>query len=122
MHATWKPHEKHGELTAKGDLPDTVFAFPKQRKEPMTDAKHVRNAVARFDQVEDVSDDERALAFANIKKAAQHYDVGLTETSWRDLGAHPQAHRKEAAAKAVSRNANGARSKKAGAKTAAHKR
>ena len=60
MQATWKPHEKHGELTAKGDLPDAVFAFPKQRKEPMTDAKHVRNAVARFDQVEDVSDDDRA--------------------------------------------------------------
>ena len=89
MQATWKPHEKHGELTAKGDLPDTVFAFPKQRKEPMTDAKHVRNAVARFDQVEDVSDDDRALAFANIKKAAEHYDVELTETSWRDLGVHP---------------------------------
>jgi hypothetical protein len=101
MEATWKPHEKHGELTAKGDLPDAVFAFPKQRKEPMTDAKHVRNAVARFDQVEYVSDEERALAFANIKKAAEHYDVELTETSWRDLGAHPQAHRKEAAAKAV---------------------
>jgi hypothetical protein len=101
MQATWKPHEKHGELTAKGDLHDTVFAFPKQRKEPMTDAKHVRNAVARFDQVEDVSDEERTLAFANIKKAAEHYDVELTETSWRDLGVHPQAHRKEAAAKAL---------------------
>ena len=101
MQATWKPHEKHGELTAKGDLPDTVFAFPSQRKEPMTDAKHVRNAVARFDQVTEVSDEDRALAFANIKKAAEHYDVELTETSWRDLGVHPQAHRKEAAAKAV---------------------
>jgi hypothetical protein len=41
------------------------------------------------------------LAFANIKKAAEHYDVELTETSWRDLGVHPQTHRKEAAAKAV---------------------
>ena len=101
MQTTWKPHEKHGELTAKGDLPDTVFAFPKQRKEPMTDAKHVRNAFARFDQVTDVSDEDRVLAFANIKKAAEHYDVELTETSWRDLGVHPQAHRKEAAAKAV---------------------
>jgi hypothetical protein len=70
MRATWAPHEKHGELTAKGDLPDTVFAFPQQRKEPMTDAKHIRNAVARFDQVTDVSEEERALAFANIKKAA----------------------------------------------------
>jgi hypothetical protein len=38
MEATWKPHEKHGELTERSDLPDSVFAFPKQRKEPMTDA------------------------------------------------------------------------------------
>ena len=101
MQATWKPHEKHGELTAKSDLPDSVFAFPKQRKEPMTDAQHVRNAVARFDQVTGVSDEDRALAFANIKKAAEHYGVELSEKSWRDLGVHPQPHRKEAAAKAV---------------------
>jgi hypothetical protein len=38
----------------------TVFAFPNQRKEPLTDARHVRNAVARFDQVMDVSDEDRA--------------------------------------------------------------
>jgi hypothetical protein len=48
----------------------TVFAFPKQRKEPMTDAAHVRNAVARFYQVIDVSDADRAVAFANIETAA----------------------------------------------------
>ncbi len=101
MHTTWAPHEKHGELTVHSDLPDTVFAFPKQRKEPLTDASHVRNAVARFDQVTGVSDDDRALAFANIEKAAKYYDVDLSETSWRDLGVHPQPHRKEAAAKAV---------------------
>ena len=47
--ATWKPHEKHGRLTTQSDLPDSVYAFPKQRKEPLTDAQHVRNAVARFD-------------------------------------------------------------------------
>ena len=101
MQATWKPHEKHGQLTAKSDLPDTVFAFPKQRKEPLTDANHVRNAIARFDQVTDVSDEDRELAFANIKKAAEYYDVELSERSWRELGVHPQPHRKEAAAKAV---------------------
>jgi hypothetical protein len=119
MHATWAPHEKHGELTAKGDLPDTVFAFPQQRKEPMTDAKHVRNAVARFDQVTDVSDEERALAFANIKKAAAHHDVELTETSWRDLGVHPQAYRKEAAAKGVKTKRERGTIKKTNGKTAA---
>jgi len=119
MQATWTPHEKHGQLTAKGDLPDTVFAFPKQRKEPMTDAKHVRNAVARFDQVIDVSDADRALAFANIEKAAKYYDVDLSETSWRDLGAHPQPHRKEAAAKAVETKRERGEIKSAAAKGAA---
>jgi hypothetical protein len=97
--ATWKPHEKQGRLTTQSDLPDSVYAFPKQRKEPLTDAQHVRNAVARFDQVVGVSDADRALAFANIEKAANYYDVNLTETSWHDLGIHPQKDRKKAAAK-----------------------
>jgi hypothetical protein len=101
MKTTWKPHEKHGRLTTQSDLPGFVYAFPKQRKEPLTDAKHVRNAVARFDQVIGVSDADRALAFANIEKAAKHYDVDLSETSWHDLGVHPQRNRKEAAAKGV---------------------
>ena len=97
MRATWKPHEKHGRLTMQSDLPNSVYAFPKQRKEPLTDARHVRNAVARFDQVTDVSDDDRARAFANIKKAAAYYEVDLGERSWHDLGVHPQTNRSEAA-------------------------
>jgi hypothetical protein len=90
MDATWQPHDKHGTLTKQSDLPDSVYAFPKERKEPLTDAEHVRNAVARFDQVIGVTDAERALAFANIEKAAKHYGVNLSETSWHDLGAHPR--------------------------------
>ena len=43
MEATWKPHEKRGELTERSNLPDSVFAFPQQRKEPMTDASHLEN-------------------------------------------------------------------------------
>ncbi len=101
METTWQPHEKHGHLTAKSDLPDTVFAFPNQRKEPLTDANHVRNAVARFDQVTGVSDADRALAFANIEKAAKYFGVDLSETSWHELGVHPQQHRQENAAKGV---------------------
>jgi len=91
--ATWKPHEKHGRLTTQSDLPDSVYAFPKQRKEPLTDAQHVRNAIARFDQVIDVSDEDRDLAFANIENAANHYGVNLAETSWRDPGTHPRKRR-----------------------------
>jgi len=101
MKTTWKHHEKHGLLTKQSDLPDSVYAFPKQRKEPLTDAQHVRNAVARFDQVIGVSDADRTLAFANIEKAAKHYGVDLSETSWHDLGVHPQRNRKQATAKAV---------------------
>ena len=90
---TWQPHQRHGRLTTQSDLPDTVFAFPKQRKEPLTDATHVRNAVARFDQVIDVSDADRDVAFANIEKAASYYDVELSETNSQELGVHPQPHR-----------------------------
>lgn len=88
---TWEPHTEHGTLSAKerNDLPDSVFAFPKQRKERLTDASHVQNALARFDQVQDLSDDERDLAFANIKKAAAHYGVEVAEESWRELGKRP---------------------------------
>lgn len=100
MKSSWHPHEKHGRLTQQGDLPDSVYAFPKERKEPLTDARHVRNAVARFDQVTGVSDEDRAQAFANIKKAARHYGVKLSEKSWRDLGAKPQRGRRQAAKKA----------------------
>ena len=85
MQATWKPHTEHGDLTTRSNVPDSDYAFPKQRKEPLTDASHVRNALARFDQVEGVSDADRDLAFANIKKAAQHYGVDIKEKSWREL-------------------------------------
>jgi hypothetical protein len=86
-------HEKHGELTERSDLPNSVFAFPKQRKEPMTDASHVRNAVARFDQIVGVSDHDRELAFANIKKAAKHYGVAMSEADWHELGRRPSTGR-----------------------------
>ena len=85
MQTTWQPHTEHGDLTTRSNLAESVFAFPKQRKEPLTDASHVRNALARFDQVEDVSDADRDLAFANIKKAAAHYGVDISEKSWREL-------------------------------------
>jgi hypothetical protein len=88
---TWKPHTRHGDLDTvdRDQLPDSVYAFPKQRKEPLTDASHVRNALARFDQVQDVSDTERDLAFANIKRAADHYGIDVEERSWHDLGKRP---------------------------------
>ncbi len=85
MQTTWQPFTEEGVIHNRAELPETVFAFPSQRKEPLTDADHVRNALARFDQVQDVSDADRDLAFANIKAAAAYYGVDVHENSWRDL-------------------------------------
>jgi hypothetical protein len=84
--ATWKPYAKHGILNTKEreGLPTSVYAFPKQRKEPLTDADH--------DQVEGVSDEDRDLAFANILKAAKHYGITIDVDNWRQLG--KKAHTK----------------------------
>jgi hypothetical protein len=88
---TWKPDTEHGKLSAedRDKLPESAYAFPKQRKEPLTDAQHVKNALARFDQVEGVSDSDRDLAFRNIKKAASHYGINVQETDWHQLGGRP---------------------------------
>jgi hypothetical protein len=80
------PRQSEGMTTADKDkLADQDFAFPKERKEPLTDARHVRNAIARFDQVEGVSDAERDRAWKRILDAAKRYDVEVSEASWREL-------------------------------------
>jgi len=68
-------------------LDEDQFAFPKERKEPLNNASHVRNAIARFNQVKGVSDDERDAAWRRIKKAAKKYHVEVEEDSWHDLKA-----------------------------------
>lgn len=70
----------------RDDLNARQFAFPKERKEPLEDATHVRNAVARFDQVEGVTDAERDEAWKRIEAAARKFGVKLEERSWRELG------------------------------------
>jgi hypothetical protein len=85
-HGKKVPRRDEGMSTADKDrLADEEFAFPKERKEPLTDARHVRNAIARFDQVEGVSDAERDRAWKRILAAAKRYDVEVSEASWRDL-------------------------------------
>lgn len=61
------------------------FAFGHQRKEPLENASHVRNAIARFDQVEGVTDDERDAAWQRILGAAKKHGVEVHEKSWREL-------------------------------------
>ena len=80
------PRSGQGMSTAtENRLADKEFAFPKERKEPLTDARHVRNAIARFDQVEGVSDAERDQAWKRILAAARRYDVDVSAEDWRDL-------------------------------------
>lgn len=80
------PRASEGMSTAeKDDLASQEFAFPKERKEPLTDARHVRNAIARFGQVEGVTDAERDQAWKRITAAAERYDVEVSQSSWRQL-------------------------------------
>ncbi|MFL6709092.1 MAG: DUF6582 domain-containing protein [Massilia sp.] len=66
--------------------PAGEFAFPKQRKEPLEDASHVRNAIARFNQVTGVTDAERDEAWKRIRSAAKKYKVEMDEDDWREVG------------------------------------
>ena len=61
------------------------YAFAKARKEPINDAAHVRNAIARFDQVEDVTDAERDRAWKRILTAAKKFDIEVEAEDWREL-------------------------------------
>jgi hypothetical protein len=80
------PRTSQGMSTAEEDrLPDAEFAFPRERKEPLSDAAHVRNAIARFDQVEGVTDGERDEAWQRIRTAARTYGIHLSEDDWRDF-------------------------------------
>ncbi|HEX4580000.1 MAG TPA: DUF6582 domain-containing protein [Candidatus Dormibacteraeota bacterium] len=78
-------HSEGMSSAKRNSLKDTTFAFPEERKEPLNDARHVRNAIARFDQVEGVSDAERDRAWKRIKAAAKKHDVEIEADSWRDL-------------------------------------
>ena len=79
-------HSSHSLSTRKRDhMSKDTFAFPKERKEPLNDARHVRNAIARFDQVEGVSDAERDAAWRRIRTAARKYGVEVSARGWRSL-------------------------------------
>ena len=61
-------------------IPATKFAFPKQRKEPWE--AHVRNAAARFNQVEGVSEAEKRAAWKRIETAAKKFKVELKTSKY----------------------------------------
>ncbi|MEO8936349.1 MAG: DUF6582 domain-containing protein [Burkholderiaceae bacterium] len=65
--------------------PAREFAFPTTHKLPLEDAAHVRNAAARFDRVDGVSDAQRDAAWQRIEAAAVRFGVELGESNWREL-------------------------------------
>ena len=69
----------------RDEIPDRQYAFPNERKEPLEDATHVRNAIARFNQVEGVTDAERDAAWKRIRSAAEKFGVEVKESHWREL-------------------------------------
>lgn len=71
---------------ARDGLTDAQYGFSEHRKEPIGDAQHVRDAIARFDQVKDVTDADRDAAWKRIKKASKKFDVAVAAADWRDLG------------------------------------
>lgn len=75
------------ELTTeeRNALPDSAFAFPREREEPLTSASHVRAALARFDQIKGVTNQERDLAWERILAAANKYGVEVHEQTWQQL-------------------------------------
>jgi hypothetical protein len=70
----------------RSEIPASEYAFPKEKKEPLEDAAHVRNAIARFHQVEGVNDEERDAAWERIRAAAKRFGVEMQETDWREFG------------------------------------
>ncbi len=65
---------------ARDRISTTKFAFPTQRKEPLENASHVRNAAARFHQVKGVTEAERRAAWKRIQSAAKRYGVDLEKS------------------------------------------
>jgi hypothetical protein len=72
----------------RDSISEARYAFPKEEKEPLIDAAHVRNAIARFNQVKDVTDAERDEAWKRIRSAAKKFGVEMKEESWREISHH----------------------------------
>lgn len=59
----------------RDDLPRSKFAMPEMRKLPIPDASHVRNAMARFNQVKGATRAQKRSAYRRIMQAARRYGI-----------------------------------------------
>ena len=87
MHTTWQPLEETYDINDNGKLdprerralPDNAFAFPDQRELPLVDAELTRAAIEELHQFYGASIEERQLAANNIRAAARHFGIAVTE-------------------------------------------
>jgi len=90
MQTTWQPLAASYDINDNGKLdprerralPDSAFALPDQRELPLVDEELTREAIAELSQLAQVyraSDEERRLAVNNIRAAARHFGIPLTE-------------------------------------------
>lgn len=82
---TWEPlaatydQNDNGKLDPRERraLPDSAFAFTRQRELPLVDEEFVREAVQEFGPVLDATEEECRVAAANILAAATHFGVEI---------------------------------------------
>ena len=85
--------------SARSRLPDSAFAYIDSqggRRLPINDAAHVRNALARFDQVGFESDEARARARDRVLRAAKRY--GIVPLGFFDVQLRRERERKSSGA------------------------
>ena len=80
-----RPQMRRLKMQQRQRMRGTTFAFAKKRKEPLNDARHLRNAIARFDQVQGVTVKERDAAWRRIRAAARKFGVEIHVRGWRKL-------------------------------------
>lgn len=66
--------EKELSTSARNDLPDSAFVFPKDRKYPIPDKNHARDALARVSA--DGTDAEKKAVAAAVRKRFPDIEVG----------------------------------------------
>jgi len=68
---------QEGEREKKKMSEEEYYAFPKMKKLPIFDAAHVRNAMARFNQTQGMSAEEKATAKRKIIRAAKKFGIEI---------------------------------------------
>ena len=88
---TWKPlaatydQNDNGKLDPRERraLPDSAFAFARQRELPLVDEEFVRAALSAFGRLLDATDEECRTAARNIRAAAEHFGVPVPDDALR---------------------------------------